>query len=373
MDDLTVIQDITNNPVKEPVQPGIPVTIATQSEPDPIINGPDDPVGPSGLLIAGTALAAALAASAITALILKKGRKKDRKKPEDVSSSVRKPAPAPVKPPVNTPAAQKAAAFPQTDPLAVPAGAPAQKYAIGYAQTIGARKQQEDYFGASNPTDAGVISRLGLLAIVSDGIGGLSNGQVASSSAARAMLTAFEQQNPQTPAPDRLLQLAACAQRNVLAAIQQSGQRIGCTLVSVLIHNEGVSFLSIGDSRICLMRCGTLLTLNREHVLGREHDENVALGEANGEMEHRQRVKITSHVGKKELTKIDRNLRPIRVMPGDKLLLMSDGVFNTLSEDELTALAKAPAMQAAQNIIRAVDAKRYPHQDNATIMIVECL
>ena len=332
-------------------------------------SSPDNPTRSfsSGLLIAGVVLLLVLAAAAA---MLRKKAAAPVKKP---NTPIQKPAEGPGKTTaavsVANPAAASSRTIPSTSPLKAAPDAP--KYRLGYAETIGKRKQQEDSRGASNPSDAALISRQGLLAIVADGIGGLGDGQVASNMAVRAMLSAFEKLNPSTPAPDRLLQLTALAQNSVSAASQQSGKRMGCTLVSVLVHNNGLSFLSIGDSRICLLRGGALLTLNREHVLGREHDEQVALGEASGEMEHKRRIRITSYIGIKNLSLIDRNLRPLRLLPGDKILLMSDGVFNTLSDEELIACMNAPAMQAAGQAIRAVESKNYPGQDNATIMVIE--
>lgn len=279
------------------------------------------------------------------------------------------PAAQSVSPAVKHEANVPVSSLPNTAPLNACAHTPG--YHLGYAETIGKRSQQEDSRGASNPQNTQVLSRLGLLAVVADGIGGIGDGQVASDTAVRAMLSAFEKQDPNMPAPDRLLHLAALAQNSVSAISQRSGKRMGCTLVSVLVHNEGLSFLSVGDSRICLLRSGVLLTLNREHVLGREHDEHVALGETNEAMDHKHRVRITSYIGIKNLTLIDRNLRPLRLMPGDKILLMSDGVFNVLSEEELIACMRAPAMAAAQQTIQAVEKKNYPGQDNATILVVE--
>lgn len=250
----------------------------------------------------------------------------------------------------------------------IPEGA-ADGYSFGYAQTIGRRENQEDSYCISRLETSTFRSR-GLLAAVADGIGGLNNGQVASGTAMRNMAMRFEQQDPERPSSDRLLELAAQAQEDVASINRQNGDHCGTTLVSVLITPEGMVFLSVGDSRIVLYRSGVLMQLNREHVLGKESDEAVALNGAAPRAEGSKRNAITAYLGRENLRQMDRNLRPMPLVPGDRVLLMSDGVFNALSDAEIMAhLGKSPR-QAAQAIVEAVDAKAFPHQDNATIVIV---
>lgn len=52
----------------------------------------------------------------------------------------------------------------------------------------------------------------------------------------------------------------------------------GATVVMVLIRDGKASFLSVGDSRIVLLRGGGLIQLNREQILGPMLDERAALG-----------------------------------------------------------------------------------------------
>ncbi|MGN0996458.1 MAG: PP2C family protein-serine/threonine phosphatase [Candidatus Ventricola sp.] len=254
-------------------------------------------------------------------------------------------------------------------PAAQAAPAKALPYRIGYAQTIGSRPNQEDSYGAS--TVETQIQERGLLAVVADGIGGLADGQVASGAVIRSMFSLFNELPRDMSAPNRLLRLAARAQSSVLDINQDAHAKCGSTLVTVLINGDHLSFLSIGDSRICLLRGGALLQLNREHKVGPGHDESMALGLARADIDARRRSALTSYIGKENLSQIDRNTRPLQLLHGDRILLMSDGVFGTLSSSELLSCMGAPAQQAAERVIAAVDGRRKPHQDNATIVIVE--
>jgi len=248
--------------------------------------------------------------------------------------------------------------------------AAASRYRVGYAQIMGGRENQEDSYCISNWKDPRVLAERGLLAAVADGIGGMSNGQVASGTVVRNMCARFERQNVNMAMSDRLLELAAQSQQDVLSIVQRGGN-CGTTLVSVLIKDGYMVTLSVGDSRICLYRSGMLLQLNREHVLGKESDEYSMLHHTAQNIDAHKRKAITAYLGKPNLRLIDRTLNPMKLVSGDRLLLMSDGVFGSLSDDEIIACMQLPPDKAAQAVIQAVDTKHLPHQDNATIVIVE--
>ena len=244
-------------------------------------------------------------------------------------------------------------------------------YRVGYAQTIGNRPNQEDSYGAS--TSAAQIQEKGLLAVVADGIGGMEDGQVASGAVVRTMFSGYAEQSRKMAQADRLLRLAANAQSSVLSLNQSASSRCGSTVVSVLADGDQLSFLSIGDSRIYLYRGGALLQLNREHKFGSDHDENVALGYSDENIDARRRGALTSYIGRENMTQIDRNTQPLKLMHGDRILLMTDGVFGTLSADELVACLDVPVQSSAERMIAAVESKSKAHQDNATVVIVEYL
>lgn len=241
-------------------------------------------------------------------------------------------------------------------------------YEIGYAQTIGARENQEDAFGFVYPKPLpGQTEKL--LAVVCDGMGGLDDGQIASNTAVKVLTSGFEEELRNGTPQSCLLNLCAKAQTAVQGHNRKTGSNTGCTLVSILIKDGRLSFLSVGDSRISLYRGRSLLQLNREHVLGQEMDEKQAF-QGTGLSDPVRRRAITSHIGKETFSKVDRNVNPFQLLRGDKILLMSDGLFGALSEDEILRELSLPAQQAANRLVQAVTAKGLPGQDNATVVIV---
>lgn len=243
-------------------------------------------------------------------------------------------------------------------------------FCVGHAQIVGTRKNQEDSYVVSNLDDTAMIYEKGLLAVVADGIGGLNAGEIASKAAIDGMCNCYSAQNGEQGVCERLLEMVGAAQKAVLVAARNSPQ-CGSTLVGVLVRQRNMAFVSVGDSRICLYRAGALLQLNREHILARDADEASVLANAPANTDARKRKALTAFMGKANLRLIDRNTSPMRLIRGDRILLMSDGVFGTLNDDELISMMDLPPQAAAESIVRAVDAKRREHQDNATIVIVE--
>ncbi len=240
---------------------------------------------------------------------------------------------------------------------------------IGNAQDIGARNEQQDSFGISNMQDEFVQSN-GILAIVADGMGGMSNGSQYSKLTVQTALQSFNNEIPEKDDETTLLRIL----KRVTDAIDNSGlEGGGSTLVAVLIREKLLHFISVGDSRIYLMRNGGLIQLNREHVYGRELDDMVANGlkDAEEAAADPQRAALTSFIGISSEMKVDRNIRPIPLYSGDKIVLMSDGIYGFISEGEMKELLLQEPMSAAEAIRNAVVAKQNPQQDNLTIVILE--
>lgn len=244
--------------------------------------------------------------------------------------------------------------------------------AIGNAQHIGNRESQQDCFGISDIYDAKMLNEKGVLVVLADGMGGMSNGDVISNAVVHEMQARFSEMQPSEDPAKLLLHLLKAA-IEAAGRAQQGASKGGSTVVAALIHQSRLYFLSVGDSRICLLRNGGMIQLNREHVYGKQLDEMVTNGVLSAESAqgNKQRKALTSYIGMDGNIDIDRNTAAIDIYPGDKVVLMSDGVYNTLTEAEIIPLLLREPMQAAQAVQQSVLAKGRAHQDNLTIAILE--
>ena len=259
---------------------------------------------------------------------------------------------------------------PKTAPVGAPASTAASEHRgiqIGNAQHIGSRTDQQDSFGIS---DIKKISNTGLLAVIGDGMGGLSNGAAYSKTAIQAALKSFGDEKPEEKDEATLLRVLKRAREAIEASNLKDG---GTTFIAALIHDRQLHFVSVGDSRICLMRNGGLIQLNREHVYGRELDDLAARGLLNEEdaLNDQQRAAITSYLGMPDRLEVDRNINAIPLFSGDKIVLMTDGIYNRIAEEALTELLRQAPMAAAEAIQNKILEENNPDQDNLTIIILE--
>lgn len=242
-------------------------------------------------------------------------------------------------------------------------------YWINSDQSMGSRSNQEDCFFCSR---LDMPLEKGLLMVLCDGMGGMDDGERFATIGVNEMIRHFEQT---PPLKNPVHELVNCFQAANKVAVEQqnSDHPGGATVVAVLLRDGCCSFLSVGDSRIYLLRGGGLIQLTRDQVLGDALDERAALGalsisEAKSNI---RRNSLINCLGSKSSMECDCCPRPFPLMVGDRLALMSDGVFGTLSETEMQDLLSSPEPDVAQRIIQAVLQKKKPRQDNCSVLLAE--
>ncbi len=234
---------------------------------------------------------------------------------------------------------------------------------------IGKREDQEDSVNASRPE---IQQDVGVLCVVSDGVGGLKNGKEASQLVVDTMVSTFYKSSIGDTPEQILLRGAALAQEAV-RGIQKKPGECGATLVAALIRQGRCSFLSIGDSRIYLYRGGSLVLLTRSQNRARRLDVQIGLGYMpEGARTDNKRDALTGYVGMEKLSQADRSSHSFSVGPGDRIALMTDGVFGTLTEDEITEIMGLPEEEVACTMIDRTVEKGNPYQDNCTVAVMDC-
>lgn len=248
-------------------------------------------------------------------------------------------------------------------------------YSIGNIQNIGKRESQQDSFGISDLSNKALCAEKGIFAVVADGMGGLANGAEVSALVTRSMLNYFASRPFGPDTSQEFLNMLTNANNETNAFLSKNVMgRSGSTVVAVIIKDKKLHWISVGDSRICLVRNGALFQLNREHTYASELDVKAARGEISYEEARSdpQRHALTSYIGMGELEKIDRSLRPVQLAKGDRIILMSDGVFGTLSDEEILSTMHLPPYEASSQLERLILDKDKKGQDNFTAIIIEC-
>lgn len=240
---------------------------------------------------------------------------------------------------------------------------------IGKIHDIGRRDYQQDSFGQT-----AVLRNTGILAVLADGMGGLSGGERVSQKIVMEALT-FGSTLQANQVPTALPGMVAGINRAVNQMLGPKGlYTSGSTVVSALITGNALRWISVGDSRVYLYRDGQISQLSRDHDLLQDWMPDIlegkrsmaeALRDPNGR-------KLTSFIGMGELRHVDYNRTPIPLLPGDRVLLMSDGVYGTVSDAEMAAILRdcGSVQLAASHIGQRIMGAALPYQDNYTLIVL---
>ena len=234
---------------------------------------------------------------------------------------------------------------------------------------IGGRKNQQDVLDY-RPLQGG-----GLAAVLCDGMGGLSGGALAARTACSGF---FQECGSWDTAPD-LPGLARKLDRRVSQLRGEDGLPLdgGSTLTAVVIQNGLLHWLSVGDSRIGLLRNGQLHWLNRLHNYRLELDEALKNGDISPDeyqAELPRGTALLSYLGCGELKYIDYQTG-LPLLPSDLLLLCSDGFYDLLPGETLISTLEAldETMANLPELLEPFLGQASRSMDNASAVIIRFL
>ncbi len=203
-------------------------------------------------------------------------------------------------------------------------------------------------------------------------MGGLDLGEEASRVAVKVFMREYLNRKKEDSVSEALWRALKIANIAVFdLAFDGEGEKdLGTTLVAAVIRQGMLHWVSAGDSRIYLYRNKKLNQLTRDHIYGNHLQLDVANGiisqkEADN---HPERSHLTSYLGLPELPETDMSVDPLPLQQGDVVVLSTDGLFDTLSEKELTLILGKKTPDPAKELVKCTLAKKYRHQDNVTVV-----
>ena len=239
---------------------------------------------------------------------------------------------------------------------------------------IGQREEQQDKFYLNDVTDASIVSGEGGLAVVADGMGGMSHGNLASQHAIDVFHHTYAQASrdfPDRSVPENLLNSLNEANQEVIAVAKKQNmlEDMGTTLVAAVMKNDQLHWISVGDSRAYILREGELVCLTSDHNY---ENELIRQGLSKKDAERNPDAPaLTSYLGKPILKEIDRNVKPFPLIQNDRILLCSDGLYGTISDEEIQKLmVETTPDECAGALINTVRERNAAHQDNVTITVL---
>lgn len=206
------------------------------------------------------------------------------------------------------------------------------------------------------------------LVAIADGMGGAVAGEVAS----RTVIDRLAHVDADSLGPDVVgsLQRAVRSANDDLHSAVQRDEALagmGTTVTALLVDDDRLALVHVGDSRCYLYRGGELTQVTKDHTLVQELVDAGQITEDEASV-HPKRNIITRVLDGRDHLELDVSVRTAQV--GDRYLLCSDGLSSYVSLETIADAIRLPEAQAAAD--RLVElALRAGGPDNVTVLVAD--
>jgi PPM family protein phosphatase len=239
---------------------------------------------------------------------------------------------------------------------------------IAAATDVGLRREHNEDFHASwTPAEPDELATRGELLVIADGMGGSAAGEIASHTAVESVIHHYQNRDV---APELALQRAVEAAHR---AVYRMGREhpewagMGTTCTAIAVRGSEVRYAHVGDSRAYLVRDGWIIQLTTDHSLVHQMVLQQLMTPEQARVDPRRNV-LTRSVGVGEAVEVDAGVMAGGLLPGDTLMLCSDGLHGLVSDPELGAIARQSDLdQACAELVELARARG--GHDNITVML----
>ncbi len=252
------------------------------------------------------------------------------------------------------------------------------------------RERNEDYYGIYVPESDDIVDSLGMLAIVSDGMGGHLSGAEASKKSVEVMGRVYydgtgaevderghggklheSRSSLSAPAVNRLRWAFLEANREVFEIVGEGRSgAAGTTCTAIVMLPDLIHIAHAGDSRAYLLSGAAFRQLTDDHSVVGEMVRKGMLSKEDA-VGHLHRNVITKAVGLRGTLDVDIE-ESVPVAPGDRILLSSDGLYSMLGEEEIGEItANGAPDKVCKRLVKR--AKEEGGSDNITVIVAEKL
>ena len=193
--------------------------------------------------------------------------------------------------------------------------------------------------------------------VVADGMGGHNDGEQASRLVARSLarrLPAF--------GPEKIVASVRAVNAELYAHVGENPSLagMGSTAVGLAVYDASVAIFNVGDSRAYRVENRSLVQLSVDDSFVQNWKPGAAFA--------RSSVLTQCFGGRPTFTDIEPHLHVEVCAPGDTYLLCSDGLYETLAEEQMVELIGADLQRSVEALLRA--ALQQLAKDNVTIALV---
>lgn len=232
------------------------------------------------------------------------------------------------------------------------------------------RDHNEDALGHVAPRTAAEARSHGWLFALADGVGGQEHGEVASRAAVDSAIAGFCRAVPGEAHSALLPRLVQAANAHVFEAGHagtQNGDGMATTLVLCALRFDRAVVAHVGDSRCYLVRHGNAQAVTRDHTVAEDQIRSGAL--RNRSAAHASMGHILSRSLGSDLF-VSPDVTEHLLLPGDVLVLCSDGLHAAVPLPELARIISGSAQLSAAAEELVAIANERDGSDNVSIQLI---
>ncbi len=236
------------------------------------------------------------------------------------------------------------------------------KFSVFQVSRKGGREKNEDRMGYCYTRESGLF-------VLADGMGGHPEGEVAAQLALQT-ISALYQKEARPVVKDVTGFLSSslmAAHHQIIRYASEKGMldTPRTTLVAAILQGDGATWVHCGDSRLYVVRDGELLTRTRDHSYLEQQNAGVI------KLERLNRNILFTCLGSPSKPVFDIT-GPVVLQQGDKLLLCSDGLWGTLTDNEIVRhLTGNNVADAVPDMVEHALRNGGEHSDNVTVLAME--
>lgn len=244
---------------------------------------------------------------------------------------------------------------------------------IGSAIYQGKRSSQQDSIVVSK-----VNGDKPIIALLSDGMGGMADGSRASTTCTQGIFNDFNNSLEIESYP-RFLKSEIVKYDGIISDFcDENGKpiRSGATLIACIVDKDNLFWATVGDSHLYIIRDNKIIQVNNDHNFMIDLNKKVKQGLITKQqaLEDPHKDSLISFLGMNGVRIMDINEEPFKLKRDDIVIMCSDGLYRTLNDEvirEITRFYKGNIQNVCEKLITAVIDRDNPTQDNTSVVIIK--